>query len=126
VNQPESPFRAIACQVLFDDQPGIDGCSNADRALFFCNVMDVQTIDLSQGLDLTMLVQETDIMVVDAAIHYLMLQLAYNRKLLDTGFIAPEEFQPKCDSIALALRRVKWHKKHLAIGVPTPPFSITD
>lgn len=88
--------------------------------------MDVQTIDLNEQLDLTMLVKETDMTVVDAAIHYLMLQLAYNRKLLDTGFIAPEEFQPKCDSIALALRRVKWHKKHLAAGVPTPPFSITD
>lgn len=124
--ETESPFRVVAAQVLFDEHPGIDGCSNAERAVYFCNVMDVETIDLNEKIDLTMLVKETDLPVVDAAVHYLMLQLAYFRRLLDTGFISPEEYQPKCDSIALSLRRVKWHKQHLSQGIPTPPFSITD
>lgn len=126
MSQSESPFRTIAKEVLFDPQPGIDGCSNADRAVYFCRVMDTEVIDLNENLDLTMLNREDDPTIVDALFHYLMLQLAYNRRLLDTGFLAPEEFQANSDWISLAVRRVKWHKKHLEKGVPTPPFSITE
>ena len=119
----EDTYASIASQVLFDEHPDIDGVTNSQRAVYVCRGLEVESLDLSQEMNLDQLELEEELPMIEAAENFLTLQFTYYRRLLDSGFLAEEEFLPKRNSLSMDIRRLRWHKKHLKKGVPTPPFS---
>lgn len=113
----------IAVELLTDNMPGTDGCSNADRAIFISEVMDCETIDINQIFDFTEAVRCKDVDKVEAAKQLATLQIDYMRRAFDNGLVDRDDYEIRSTSLILDIQRLNWHLRHLHEGRSTPPFS---
>ncbi len=109
--------------ILSDTRPmGHDGCSNADRAAYICEVFDCEHIDLTASYDFTNINACKDLDYVVACKHLALLKMAFIREAVDYSAMEPMAADINLQYLTLAIQRINWHIRHLAEGKLTPPF----
>lgn len=120
---PEEITEALAC----DTRPsGPDGCSNVDRIAFVCQVFDLEQLDLTLAYDFTPVIGVTCPFNVEAAKHLAILKLDFINRLYDNYHMDQAHYESVSAPLIGAIRRIDWHLRHVAEGVPTPPFRVFD
>lgn len=115
-------LNAIATTMCEETYPGIDGSSNAERVEFICEVMGLDSLDLSERIDVTDITSSKEWDVVEAGRQMLLLQIDFMRRCALLQAADAEECATRISELTLEVQRVQWHKKHLEQGKTTPPF----